>query len=241
MDWAHIEKFVVERGLIAAVLLLAGVAVAGCGRSSTDAAVGTSSEHAPSSSSSSPSSSGPSSSPVAPPSGPSAARTPTQRPTAQSTVRPPPVTVKLSVLGVGPEPANLIPKNNTCDGANVPLSFTWSAVPHGTAELVLFVINIRPVRESAFVDWAVAGLRPSSRGITAGTLPPGALAGVNSLGRVGYSICPPKGTSETYIARLVALAHPLAARSGFDGKTLFMEAERAAKAIGVTGAGSYSR
>lgn len=130
---------------------------------------------------------------------------------------------------------------NTCDGADVWLPFTWSGVPNGAAELALFVVNLRPVNEAVFVDWAVAGLSPAARGISAGALPAGAIVGRNSFGRLGYSICPPKGRSETYIARLVALSHPLHPRPGFDAKALYLEAERAAKAVGLAGAGGYSR
>jgi phosphatidylethanolamine-binding protein (PEBP) family uncharacterized protein len=134
-----------------------------------------------------------------------------------------------------------LPKRNTCDGANEWLPFAWSGVPKGITELALFIVNFKPVNEAVFVDWAVAGLSPTSKGIPASTLPAGAIAGRNSFGQIGYSICPPKGTSETYIARLVALSHPLHPRYGFDAKALYLEAARAAKAVGLGGAGSYSR
>lgn len=135
-----------------------------------------------------------------------------------------------------------IPKSNTCDGANVPLSFTWSDVPHGTAELALFVLSLQSVNgEGVFVDWAVTGLDPGSHGIAAGKLPAGAVVLTNSFGKAGYSICPPKGTHGTFLARLVALGHRLAIRPGVDGETLFQEAEAAARAVGVSGAGSYAR
>jgi phosphatidylethanolamine-binding protein (PEBP) family uncharacterized protein len=134
-----------------------------------------------------------------------------------------------------------LPRRNTCDGANVWLPFAWSAVPSGTAELALFIVNFKPVNEAVFVDWAVAGLNPTTEGVPAGTLPSGAIVGRNSFGQVGYSICPPKGTSETYIARLVALPHPLHPRPGFDAKAFYLEAARAARAVGLGAAGGYSR
>jgi phosphatidylethanolamine-binding protein (PEBP) family uncharacterized protein len=135
----------------------------------------------------------------------------------------------------------LFPAHNTCDGANTWLPFTWSEVPSDAAELALFIVNIRPVNNALFIDWAVGGLSPSSHGIPAGSLPPGAVEGRNSFGQVGYSICPPKGTSEVYVARLVALSHPLHPQPGFDAQTFYVETEHAAKAVGITGAGRYAR
>lgn len=179
------------------------------------------------------------------PSSPSTAIAPATGAAGQTAIRPAPVTISVSAVGL-PPPAHegVMPplaKRNTCDGANVWLPFTWSGVPNGTAELALFIVNLKPVKEAVFVDWAVAGLSPTSEGIPAGTLPSGAIVGRSGFGRVGYSICPPKGTSKMYIARLVALSRPLHPRPGFDAKALYLEAARAAKAVGLAGAGSYSR
>jgi phosphatidylethanolamine-binding protein (PEBP) family uncharacterized protein len=166
-------------------------------------------------------------------------------PANQTPIRPLPLNITLSTVGLPPQTQpdlmSLLPARNTCDGADTWLPFKWSAIPSGTAELALFIVNIKPVKEALFVDWAVGGLSPSSNGISAGTLPPGAVVGRNSFGQVGYSICPPKGTSEVYVARLVALSHPLDPQSGFDGKTFYLEAERAGTAVGLTGAGRYAR
>lgn len=134
-----------------------------------------------------------------------------------------------------------IPKRNTCDGANVSLPLRWSHVPSGTAELVMFVINLRPVQGRFFFDWAVAGLSPAAHGISAGTLPAGAVVGRNSFGKVGYSICPPKGTrEEDFVVRVLALSRPLALTRGFDAEAVYRDAEQSAKFVGI-GSGTYSR
>jgi hypothetical protein len=128
----------------------------------------------------------------------------------------------------------------TCDGADVSLPVRWSGVPPGAAELAMFVVNYRPIHGRLFFDWAVAGLSPTAHGISAGSLPSGAVVGRNSFGNVGYSVCPVKGTGEEhYIVRVVALPHQLAAKPGFDAEALFQEAERSAKAIGL-GGGTYT-
>ncbi len=204
-------------------LVVAGLAVVGCGGSSTQSppatvtVTGAQSPSSPGSTGSAPKQSG-----------------------ARSG-RPPAVSIQLSVVGLGPGPSFALPKAYTCDGADTSPAVQWSAVPHGTAELALFIVNLTPINGAAFFDWAVAGLSPSSHGISAGALPAGAVAGTNSFGKLGYSICPAKGTGESYIARLVALPRPLAAKPGFDAQTFFAEAERAAKVVGVSGAGGYTR
>jgi len=133
-----------------------------------------------------------------------------------------------------------IPQRYTCDGADVSLPLRWSHVPSGTAEVAMFVVNLRPVHGRFFFDWAVAGLGPTSHGISAGILPLGAVVGRNSFGKVGYSICPAKGTGkEHYVVRVVALPHRLAAKQGFDAEAVYREAERSATAVGL-GGGAYT-
>ena len=60
------------------------------------------------------------------------------------------------------------------------------------------------------VNWAVAGISPSVDGIAAGRLPPGAVVGLNSFGREGYSLCPAAGAKApvTWIA-VLALPHKI--------------------------------
>jgi phosphatidylethanolamine-binding protein (PEBP) family uncharacterized protein len=132
---------------------------------------------------------------------------------------------------------NQIPKVNTCDGANTPLPLQWSNIPSSTAELAVFVLSLR--HGKAFVDWAVTGLSPASQGIS-GTLPAGAVVARNSFGNVGYSICPPKGTRETFVVRVEALPQHLATRSGGDGRKLYQEAGRISTNLGIV-SGVYTR
>lgn len=120
------------------------------------------------------------------------------------------------------------------------LPVEWSRIPHGTDELALFIIGLRPFHGSFYFAWAVAGLKPSSHGISAGRLPPGAVVGRNSLGDAGYSICPPKGRRETYYVKILALPRPLNARPGFDAMTLYRRAEAETKFIGFA-AGVYTK
>lgn len=148
---------------------------------------------------------------------------------ASPTLRPPPT---------GGPP--MLAAANTCDGENVWPELAWRGVPPGTAELALFVISLRPVEGQLSYSWIVAGIDPSLTGIQEGRLPKGAVMGRNSSGEVGYTVCPPKGSSETYIFTLYALPERLAARSGFDPNELRREVGQLSSNGGIMAAG-YQR
>ena len=113
-------------------------------------------------------------------------------------------------------------------------------MPAGTAELALFAMNVQPVGGKLFFDWAVAGIDPSLEGIEAGDLPKGAVTGRNSLGKVGYSICPAQGTGESYVFALYALPARLSAQKGFDARVLREEVLASSGNAGLLVA-SYAR
>lgn len=108
----------------------------------------------------------------------------------------------------------------TCDGKDSWPALSWSGVPAGSAELILYVMNIQPVQGKLFVDWAVAGINPALTGIEAGKLPKGVVVGTNSYGKRGYEICPPQGSGEIYLFALYALPRPLSSRPGFDAREM---------------------
>jgi phosphatidylethanolamine-binding protein (PEBP) family uncharacterized protein len=103
----------------------------------------------------------------------------------------------------------------TCDGKDIWPALEWDGIPDDTAELVLFVMNLRPVEGKIFFDWAAAGLDPALSEIEAGRLPPGAVVGTNSFGKRGYELCPP-GDGEAYMFALYALPRSLSPKKGFD-------------------------
>lgn len=121
----------------------------------------------------------------------------------------------------------------TCDGKGEWPALSWSGVPAGSSELILYAMNVAPVAGKLFVDWAVAGLEPGLTGIEAGKLPKGAVVGTNSFGKRGYEICP-EG-SEVFIFALYALPRSLSPSPGFDARELRKEI------LGVSGnVGLYS-
>lgn len=126
-----------------------------------------------------------------------------------------------------------LPATYTCDGKDTWPAFSWSGFPADTAELVLFMMNVQPVNEKIFFDWAVAGLDPSAGGIESGKLPAGAVEGKNSFGKDGYSICPPKGKAETFMVTLYALPKALGAKQGFDPLALREEVSSLSRNSGL--------
>jgi phosphatidylethanolamine-binding protein (PEBP) family uncharacterized protein len=152
--------------------------------------------------------------------------------------RVPAVSLDVSLPGLGDE--DEIPVRYTCNGGDEILPVRWTNIPNGTRQLALFIINFKPARNKLFFDWAVTGLNPHSTGITSNTIAPGVSVARNSFGRVDYSICPPPGTREHFVVRLVALSHSLSAIPGTAAASMYAEAERHPAALGITG-GNYER
>jgi phosphatidylethanolamine-binding protein (PEBP) family uncharacterized protein len=144
---------------------------------------------------------------------PEQAATPAEQ--AQATV----ADIALASPALGGQEAPL-PATYTCDGKDTWPALRWQGIPPDTAELALFAMNVQPVQGKLFFDWAVAGIDPSLTGLEAGELPKGAVMGRNSFGQSGYSVCPPKGSAETYIFTLYALPRRLSAVKGFDPHAL---------------------
>lgn len=164
---------------------------------------------------------------------------PTPAQQAQATV----ASMSLSSPAVQPSAAtgeSLLPAAYTCDGKDSWPALQWQGTPAGTRELLLFVMNIEPVDEALFFDWAVAGIDPSLNGLEADWLPKGVVTGRNSFGHVDYSICPPSGKKETHIFALYALPRALSPKQGFDPTTLRKEVLEASGNAGLMAA-TYTR
>lgn len=132
-----------------------------------------------------------------------------------------------------------LPAEHTCDGRNVSPALRWQGVPGGTAELVLFAMNIAPVNGRLFFDWAVAGLSPELEEIKAGELPKGAVVGRNSFDKAGYGLCP-EGTGETYMFTLFAVPKKLSPAKDFDPLALRKAVTDVSGDVGIL-ALSYTR
>ena len=167
-----------------------------------------------------------------PPGAPEPTATPAEE--AQATV----ADIALRIPNLAPQ-ESLAP-TNTCDGPDFWPTLEWQGVPADAKELVLFTMNAAPVGGKLFFDWAVAGLDPALPGIASAKLPSGAVVGKNSFGKVGYSVCPPQGTGETYVFALYAVPQRLSPKQGFDPASLREAVQGASRKAGLLAA-SYAR
>jgi phosphatidylethanolamine-binding protein (PEBP) family uncharacterized protein len=104
----------------------------------------------------------------------------------------------------------------TCDGAGTSPPLEWHDVPHGTVEMFLIAIDLTGGASDA-IQWAVAGIPPSASAIPAGSLPAGAVAGLNSEGKAGWGgICGAKGQQHHVAFLFYALSRKLGLKAGFN-------------------------
>ncbi len=104
----------------------------------------------------------------------------------------------------------------TCDGAGISPPLQWQGVPSGTAEVLVLAIDLSG-RSRDVVQWAIAGIPPTTTSIPEGSLPAGAIAGVNSAGKIGWGgICGAKGQLQHVGFLFYALRQKLKLKSGFN-------------------------
>ncbi len=109
-----------------------------------------------------------------------------------------------------------IPARYTCDGADVSPPLEWHGVPSGTAELFLLAIDLSGGSSDA-IQWAVGGIPPSASGLSAGSLPAGAVAGMSSAGKAGWGgVCGAKGQVHHVAFLFYALKRKLNLKQGFN-------------------------
>jgi len=110
-------------------------------------------------------------------------------------------------------PNAAIPREHTCDGADVAPPLAWTGIPEGTKSLVLIVDDPDAPDPAAprttWVHWVLYNLPPDAtglpRGVTAPGLPAGTRQGLNDWRRAGYGgPCPPIGRHR-YFHKLYAL------------------------------------
>jgi Raf kinase inhibitor-like YbhB/YbcL family protein len=117
---------------------------------------------------------------------------------------------------IGAEPFSLaapwldggdIDARHTCDGMNVSPAVSWGAVPEGTVEIAISLVDDSAVSEGRpFVHWVIGGLDPTEIAVVEGDVPETAVQALNFFGDVGYGgPCPPVG-DEPHLYRLTAYA-----------------------------------
>jgi phosphatidylethanolamine-binding protein (PEBP) family uncharacterized protein len=104
----------------------------------------------------------------------------------------------------------------TCDGAGISPPLQWQGVPQGAAEVFVLAVDLSGGSREV-VQWAIAGIPPNATSIPEGSLPPGAIAGVNSAGKIGWGgMCGAKGQLQHVGFLFYALKRKLALKPGFN-------------------------
>jgi Raf kinase inhibitor-like YbhB/YbcL family protein len=100
-----------------------------------------------------------------------------------------------------------IDARHTCDGADIAPALSWGAVPSGTVEVAIALVDDSVVSDGRpFVHWVIGGLDPNEIALAEGDVPAGALQALNFFGDVGYGgPCPPPG-DDPHLYRLTAYA-----------------------------------
>ncbi len=99
-----------------------------------------------------------------------------------------------------------IPKQYTCDGANLSPPLAWVAIPKNTQSLVL-IVDDPDAPHGTWDHWLLFNIPPRVTEFTENLtqLPNGTKEGINSWGETGYGgPCPPSGVHR-YIFTLYAL------------------------------------
>lgn len=96
---------------------------------------------------------------------------------------------------------------NTCDGEDIAPALSWGAVPAGTVEIAIALVDDSSVSNGEpFVHWVIGGLDPDEIALVEGDVPAGAFQALNYFGDVGYGgPCPPEG-DDAHLYRLTAYA-----------------------------------
>lgn len=81
---------------------------------------------------------------------------------------------------------DLLPERCAHDRENVSPSLSWTGVPPRAVELTLLCED-PDAPGGTFAHWVVTGIDPSTTGVDEGSVPAGALEGINDFGEAGWS------------------------------------------------------
>ena len=118
-----------------------------------------------------------------------------------------------------------IPKQYTCDGADISPALTWSNAPNGTQSFAL-IVDDPDAPVGTWTHWVAWNIPSTATGLSESvpkteTLPDGTRQGKNDFKHVGYGgPCPPPGKPHRYFFRLYALGTKPELKPGASRKEL---------------------
>lgn len=116
-------------------------------------------------------------------------------------------------------PGSAIPKNSTCDGADVSPELSWSGAPDGVQSFAL-IADDPDAPVGLWTHWLIWNIPAHNAELPKGvpkieTLSDGARQGRNDFQRIGYGgPCPPPGKPHRYFFKLYALSAKLELKAG---------------------------
>jgi Raf kinase inhibitor-like YbhB/YbcL family protein len=117
--------------------------------------------------------------------------------------------MKINVGSAAFTEGGMIPKQYTCDGADISPPLSWSTVPEGTRSIAI-IVDDPDAPAGTWVHWLLYNLPPDLKGLPENvpaqkTLANGGMHGMTDFRRMGYGgPCPPSGTHR-YFFRVYAL------------------------------------
>jgi Raf kinase inhibitor-like YbhB/YbcL family protein len=105
---------------------------------------------------------------------------------------------------------DVLPRRFAHDRENVSPPLEWSDVPQGAQELALLCQD-PDAPSGLFTHWVLASIDPTITAIDEGEVPPGAVAGINDFGEIGWGgPQPPRGHGpHRYVFTLFAASEHL--------------------------------
>jgi len=102
-----------------------------------------------------------------------------------------------------------IPRQFTCDGADISPALHWSHGPYGTRDFAISMTD--PDAPAEFTHWIAYNIPAGVRSLAEGAsvqpaMPKGSNEGLDNFGRIGYGgPCPPPGRPHRYVFHIYAL------------------------------------
>lgn len=151
-------------------------------------------------------------------------------------------TLPASIIGVTSSAfsqGQLIPKQYTCDGANINPPLALSGIPTN-AKNVVIIMDDPDAPSGTWTHWVTWNISPDTKEIKSGIKPIGSIVGNNDFGESSYEgPCPPSGTHH-YFFRIYALDIKVQLTPDFKRKNLEQEMSGHVVASGEL-MGKYSR
>ncbi|MEE9252063.1 MAG: YbhB/YbcL family Raf kinase inhibitor-like protein [Thermodesulfobacteriota bacterium] len=137
--------------------------------------------------------------------------------------------MSMNVTSAAFEEGGMIPRQYSCDGADISPPLAWSGVPEGTKSIAL-ICDDPDAPVGVWVHWVLYNLPPDTTELPEGvpsqkTLSSGAMHGRNDFGNLEYGgPCPPGGTHRYYF-KLYTLDTELELSPGASKKQLLSAME----------------